>query len=282
MFKVLFCNIITLIFCWAQSAAQNDTIYLDKDASLVKKGEYYEEYAVIQNSSKTTLVNFYSPKGTLLRSCQYETFNKDFNHRVLYGLSYYKYSESKQDSLIACYTENMKNGAFYINYPDGNLNVCGFYKENKLDGLLKQFYENGKLKRIEYYKDNKPIQGKYLSSDSTELAYIPYYKPAEFKDGKDGLLHFIARNLYISNSLAKSMHENNQNKVKVMTSVTIDATGYIKNYVILHSDNPLFDAACLATLKKMRKEPFTPGEIEGIPSQTELPITFICYLPFFF
>ena len=56
---------------------------------------------------------------------------------------------------ITTYKDGIKEGPYYLLFPNGQLQARGTYKDGKFDGPFEGYYENGQLRQVMSFKDGK-------------------------------------------------------------------------------------------------------------------------------
>lgn len=257
--------IIAMLLLSFYAKAQQDTIYFDSTMNQVKKRSARKESAIIQNEENGyKVVNFYTLDGKQIRSSRYKEFGKQPDKQILHGPTSYKFSNSDQDSLLVSYSNNERNGGAFFYYPSGKIMTNCQFKNGLLNGPLLQFYEDGKTKRTEVYQNNRSISGKYLAPDSTELAFTPFYKAAEFAAGESELFQLFANKLRLPIDLIKDMSDKKQYGASATVGVVVNADGQAIDIVVLRTDNPKYNESSFTNvLKALKGKPFISREIDG-------------------
>lgn len=258
--------------------AQQDTLYLDAEGNHVKNREKAVECALIQKKEdKKLFVNFYTLDGKLTRISQYRQFGKSWWNKVLHGSTHYKFHNSDQDSLTVSYVNNRRIGGAVFYYPNGATMANAQYKDGRLNGLLIQTYENGKLKRKEVYKDNVSQGGYYLSPDSTQLEYTPFYKGSRYIGDDNELVRLTAKYIDIPSELIKYMADSKTYKLTADVGIVIDTQGKAKELVLLRTDHYKFNKdSFLKLFSVLTEKQFISGEIDGKPVNSMILIPASC------
>ncbi len=258
--------------------AQQDTIYMDSAMKHLKKKNKATHYAIVQGTQNNkTQVDLYTIDGKLIKSSEYKTFGNKENKQVLEGLTTYKYENSNQDSLKVFYKGNIKNGDAVYYHPNGKVKVNCQYKNGQLHGLLHQYYEDGKTTRKEVYKDDRSEGGIYLSPDSLELPYSPFYQIAQFNEAE--IVSIIAKNVTPNKELLNDMCSKKIERVSAKIGINIDEKGKITDLIIIESDNKHYNKKCLdQALSELKNQTVSPAQIDAQPIAS----TFIIKSPILF
>lgn len=260
------------IACFSLLAeAQQDTIFLNAQGEIVRKKDKAKECVLIRKGEKgIKWVDFYTLDGKLTASSQYKKFGKTPGYQVLHGAAHYRFSNSEQDSLLVFYKDNRRNGGATFYYPNGKVMAQCQYKDGALDGLSRQFYEDGKLKRTEIYQNNRSIGGKLFAPDSTELAFSPFYEPAQVVTADERtLLTAIGKYMNLPTELFKEMSTNDQSWLSANIGIVVNATGKAIDLVILDTQHPKLNKNCfLDVTEHLSNIRFIPGKIDGQEATT--------------
>ncbi|MDC1839307.1 toxin-antitoxin system YwqK family antitoxin [Bacteroides uniformis] len=245
--------------------AQQDTVFLNAQKVFVKKKAKAKECVLMRKAEDgSKWVDFYTLDGKQTASSQYKKFGKTPDSQILHGITRYRFHDSEQDSLQLFYRNNCRNGGATFYYPNGKILAKGQYKDGKLDGLLHQFYEDGKLKRMEVYKDDCCIRGKYLTPDSTEIEFSPFYQPAQFETGEFALGKIMSEFFRLPTDLLKEMADKNRLSLKAHVGIVVNADGKAVDVIILSTEHPKLNASCFEGLLEMLSQyVFIPGEIDN-------------------
>lgn len=248
-----------MIFSHVLLFGQSDTVYMDSDWKISKKG--YDYYMVIkQKNQQNNEYTFFDYNSSGEEYGRGTAIGEDVKLRT--GKFIY-YHSNDTIRAIGTYINGIKNGLWTHNYENGKPKFFINYQNGIRHGITMFYYDSGEKHILLKYKKGKLKSTKIWNKkgeiiDEPECEHhMPILGEVENFD-KNVLTDYIAKNIvYPNNSNEK------KNRGKVYVRFKVDELGNVVAVNAINAPNKELADAAIETIKKLPK--WSPGMQFGIP-----------------
>jgi protein TonB len=188
------------------------------------------------------------------------------------------------------YKEDLKEGEWIENYPNGNIKAKGKYKEGEKAGKWQYYNFNGELSGEKVWEEGAVVSEQEFAPidmntyafalSDTNLTSKPIFincnkgksEEADFQCAQKKMLEFLYTNIRYP-----GIARENGEQGECVVSFIVEKDGSLSNFEIVRSVSPTLDKESIRVISSM--PPWVPGKIDGKPVRVwyNMPVRYKLY-----